>query len=546
MNWLENPTVKLFTCFTLLVLISSKVNQLHSERSTFFNKFKSKFHKPFKNNSQSTPEDYILIHGQSQIELIKGWDFKVDSPLIRDAWIGTTYKEIPYTEQEFINLRDKIVEDKVLKLKLEHIAREKAKKKESQENVDDLLSSFLGEDEEKGEDSKKAENQDYLANFREDEVRKRVVQSTYVPQSRSVLTKALYFQLENLNLYCLDAETGMTTWVTHLPSAIERQPFETEKYLSFILKGTAYLVDKKSGYIKHRSKLDRAILPHFFEKDGRFFFGSFTNRVVHWNPIQNYPLKVNRLVQPLTLGVFGDNNSLFIPSEKGILLALEFSGKEKWSFINQKYSEDKIYLESIINKLFKEIENERSIASKEERKEDAKKINKIKTKIEKVTAKIQFLEHQTRGQYISPPVVFGDYVYIGSTDFNLYQLNRHSGLLKWKYNCQAPITRAPLVSKKLVWLTDKNGNLHKINAENGKGQLLVKNVSSILHADDTTAIFRTGKNRVSLFIDVNYYTLSIKPKDQVLYTAKKKALIICRKNSNTLNQFFLPHDFRYY
>ena len=40
---------------------------------------------------------------------------------------------------------------------------------------------------------------------------------------------------------------------------------------------------------------------------------------------------------------------------------------------------------------------------------------------------------KTQGRVVSSPVLVGDAVYVGSTDGNLYALNRADGTLRWKF-----------------------------------------------------------------------------------------------------------------
>jgi outer membrane protein assembly factor BamB len=52
----------------------------------------------------------------------------------------------------------------------------------------------------------------------------------------------------------------------------------------------------------------------------------------------------------------------------------------------------------------------------------------------------------TAGQVISSPAVSAGTIYVGSTDGNLYAVDRESATLKWEFDAKSRITSSPAVS----------------------------------------------------------------------------------------------------
>jgi outer membrane protein assembly factor BamB len=74
----------------------------------------------------------------------------------------------------------------------------------------------------------------------------------------------------------------------------------------------------------------------------------------------------------------------------------------------------------------------------------------------------------TGGRVISSPAVFGEVVIVGSTDGNLYAVDRESGALKWKFEAQSRITSSPAVSEGLVYFGAYDGNFYALVAATGR------------------------------------------------------------------------------
>ena len=75
----------------------------------------------------------------------------------------------------------------------------------------------------------------------------------------------------------------------------------------------------------------------------------------------------------------------------------------------------------------------------------------------------------TAGQVNSSPAVVGGAVFVGSTDGNLYAVDRESGTLKWKFDAKSRVVSSPAVAKGLVYFAAYDGNFYAVDA--GSGQL---------------------------------------------------------------------------
>ncbi len=74
----------------------------------------------------------------------------------------------------------------------------------------------------------------------------------------------------------------------------------------------------------------------------------------------------------------------------------------------------------------------------------------------------------TNGQVISSPAVVGDTIYVGSTDHNLYALDRANGAVKWKLETGSRVNSSPAVSGGVVYFTSYDGFLYAVDAASGK------------------------------------------------------------------------------
>src|SRR5215213_4361049 len=60
---------------------------------------------------------------------------------------------------------------------------------------------------------------------------------------------------------------------------------------------------------------------------------------------------------------------------------------------------------------------------------------------------------RTTGRVLSSPVVSGDMVFVGSTDGQLYAIDKTNGTQRWKFATQGPIASSPAVSGGLVYIS---------------------------------------------------------------------------------------------
>jgi outer membrane protein assembly factor BamB len=74
----------------------------------------------------------------------------------------------------------------------------------------------------------------------------------------------------------------------------------------------------------------------------------------------------------------------------------------------------------------------------------------------------------TAGMVISSPAVVGGLVYVGSTDGNLYAVDRDSGVQKWKFDAKSRVVSSPAVAKGAVYFSAYDGNFYAIDAVSGQ------------------------------------------------------------------------------
>jgi eukaryotic-like serine/threonine-protein kinase len=77
-------------------------------------------------------------------------------------------------------------------------------------------------------------------------------------------------------------------------------------------------------------------------------------------------------------------------------------------------------------------------------------------------------QFHTAGQVISSPAAVGGTIYAGSTDGNLYAVDREAGTLKWKFDSKSRITSSPAVSAGLVYFGAYDGNFYAVDAASGQ------------------------------------------------------------------------------
>lgn len=74
---------------------------------------------------------------------------------------------------------------------------------------------------------------------------------------------------------------------------------------------------------------------------------------------------------------------------------------------------------------------------------------------------------KTAGRVLSSPVVSGDAVYVGSTDGQLYAIDRATGTQRWKFATQGPIASSPAISAGLVFISSVDGKVYAVDASSG-------------------------------------------------------------------------------
>jgi outer membrane protein assembly factor BamB len=74
----------------------------------------------------------------------------------------------------------------------------------------------------------------------------------------------------------------------------------------------------------------------------------------------------------------------------------------------------------------------------------------------------------TPGEIFSSPAVSRDTVFVGSTDGDLYAVDRAGGRLRWKYATSGRITSSPAVAGGSVYFASYDGNVYALAASDGR------------------------------------------------------------------------------
>jgi eukaryotic-like serine/threonine-protein kinase len=82
-------------------------------------------------------------------------------------------------------------------------------------------------------------------------------------------------------------------------------------------------------------------------------------------------------------------------------------------------------------------------------------------------SKVKWKFH-TAGQVISSPAVVGGTIYVGSTDGNLYAVDREAATLKWKFEAKSRIASSPAVSDGVVYFGAYDGNFYAVDVAAGQ------------------------------------------------------------------------------
>ena len=468
----------LYLSFGLFCLVVTPLQELNA--GLFGKKlFKGIVSKPSKGVRFVEPSSQVTV------DLRESWHLSLPSEITGPVWLGTTYREVPYTEVEFNKLRDEKVAIELDRIRQDHIRRVKAEKSKEGAAVDDLLSDLLAE----GQEEKEEDLSKYLVDFDEEAVRRRVANRTFVSQTRYVPIPAVYLTLKNQQIFCIDLKTGITSWVYSLKLPIRDIPFETEEELFLVQAGSCYVIDKQTGLATEKVNFDRAVHPVLYSNQGRLYPVGYGNRVASWTPKRSVANWYHKLSGAVNGGVFGHSEGLLFPLSNGELTSLSFEGEEKWTFISKSHSDEKIYLEKIIEDLNKEVESEKKEASREDRDADLEVLDRLEKETEAIEDKINDLKDRARGMYLAKPHEFGESLIIGSTDFNLYNLNRFSGLPEWSYSCGASLKEEALGSGDWVYVRDSKSRLHKVGYASGKGEVMANGLSRLLGALDELACY---------------------------------------------------------
>lgn len=431
------------------------------------------------------------------------WGLDVGKPLLKTAWIGHTFKKVPYSEEEYVALKEKLITDELNSRKRMYVQKKKAalggEAEETEKDVSNLLENMLaGEDNVMVEKEKADLDSDkvFLEDFDEEEARRQILERLVVPQARSIQARAVYFQTQDNHLYCVELESGLTDWILALPSPLSAPMHETRDTLQFVMDGYLYVVEKESGLVLHRSMLDRATQPVVFSRRDVFFVASYRRRVIQWDPDKNFPVWSHLLSGEISNGVYGNDENLMLPQENGELTAIGFDGEVKWTFVNKGVAEDRLYLERELRDTLAKIAKEQSEAEKEDRQPDKNAIRIQEQIADDIEKRIEILSSRVRGRFLSAPVTKGDSVYVGSTDFNLYKLNRYTGIPDWQYTCRSQVVQEAHVDESKVWVLDMVGVLHGLDVKSGKRTDVEEGVTQLIRAGQNLVFYRNSVGQV--------------------------------------------------
>ena len=75
---------------------------------------------------------------------------------------------------------------------------------------------------------------------------------------------------------------------------------------------------------------------------------------------------------------------------------------------------------------------------------------------------------KTDGRVVSSPLVVGGAVYFGSSDNNLYSVNRADGSLRWKFATKGAVNSSPAFADDVVYVNSNDGQFYAVDAATGK------------------------------------------------------------------------------
>lgn len=458
-----------------------------TSEASFWGRLTSKIASPRESVASSQPLQ--IVEGSAQLELHPSWSIDLKEGLTEKAWLGTTYKNVPYTEKEFHALRTKKIEDEVNALRKEYISKKKAElNKDAGAAVDNLLDDLLGGDDAAGQEEEDLDA--YLEGFDEAAVRRRVASRTFVSQNRAMVIPCVYVETKKGDLFCLELETGLTVWVVSLDAPLSVIPFETEKYLYVVSGVTCKIIDKRSGYLTEEHRFDRVINPKVFGVGRRVFAYTYDERLMCYEWGGRFSKWSQKLQGSVSRGIYGYGDSVLVPLMNGKFYSVSIDGQIQWSFVSKSQSDEKIYLEKVREQHLKELEREQAMARKEGRPEEKPFVRKHMKAIDDINAKIRSLELRARGKYSAGPAVDGEDLFVGSTDFQFYKLSRYSGLPEWSYTCETEILDAPQWTERWVWQLTAGGRLHRIDRKTGRGEVVQSGVMELLGVHGEAAVVR--------------------------------------------------------
>jgi eukaryotic-like serine/threonine-protein kinase len=71
---------------------------------------------------------------------------------------------------------------------------------------------------------------------------------------------------------------------------------------------------------------------------------------------------------------------------------------------------------------------------------------------------------RTDHQVSSSPVVYGESIYCGSVDGNLYCLEAKTGRQRWKFGTKGPVTGSPVVFDDIVYFGSNDHHVYALLA----------------------------------------------------------------------------------
>lgn len=74
----------------------------------------------------------------------------------------------------------------------------------------------------------------------------------------------------------------------------------------------------------------------------------------------------------------------------------------------------------------------------------------------------------TGGAVISSPAVWNGLVYVGSTDGDVYAIDRERGVLRWRFATKSRVVSSPAVAGGMLYFNSYDGNMYAVDAATGR------------------------------------------------------------------------------